>query len=176
MRTLSIRARSVLAGGAIILLLVLTGCAHYQLGTGATPGFQSVYLAPVENSAGVPQAVALVSRELRLAFARDGRVSLAGGPAAAEAEVAVALIDYRRDMTAVRPADTALARKFDVTLTARLTLTHRRTGQVLIEPRDIAVTRQIFTDHGQIPAEYQVLPQLAAELGDRVTHAVLDVW
>lgn len=158
------------------LLGFVAGCAHYQLGNGAAPEFRTLYLAPVNNTAAVPQAVAVVSRELRLALSNDGRVTLAAAPGTADVVLTINLIDYARDMTAVRPADTALARKFDVSLTARLTLTDQRTGRALIGRRDLQVTRQIFTDDGQVPAEYQALPLLARELGVRVVHAVLDVW
>jgi hypothetical protein len=86
------------------------------------------------------------------------------------------LADFERTFTSVQPNDTALARKFDLNILARCTLTDPRTGQVFFENSEIRVTRQIFVDDGQNPAEYQVQSQLAAQLADRVVHRVLDVW
>ncbi len=163
--------------GLLVVLLVWAGCANYQLGTQAQPlGFTSLYVAPVKNDAAVPQAVALVTRELRTALLRDGRVTLADDEASADAVLTVELNDYGRTFTAVQPTDTALARKFDLALGARCSLVNQRTGQALFENRTVRVTRQIYVDEGQNPAEYQALPHLADQLADWVAHAVLDVW
>ena len=154
-----------------------SGCSHYQLGTGTKDlGFSTVYIAPVTNEAAVPQATALVSRELRNSLLQDGRMSLAADEASADAVLSVALVHYARTFTAVQPNDTALARKFDLVLTAHCSLIDQRTGKPLFKNRPVSVTRQIYVDDGQNPAEYQALPQLADQLADRVSHAVLDVW
>lgn len=165
---------------AIILLMVtagLSGCANYQLGTGAdTLPFRTIYVQPVHNSAALPQAVATFTREVRNAFADDGRVTLARGTTDADVVLQIDLADFERTFTSVQPNDTALARKFDLNILARCTLADPRTGRVFFENSEIRVTRQIFVDDGQNPAEYQVQPQLAAQLADRVVHRVLDVW
>ena len=166
-------ARLLLAGG---LALLGAGCTNYRLGTGAEPAFASVYIPPVSNPATVPQAVALVTREVRLAFLRDGRVRLADSAADADAILEITLQGYERATTAVQAQDTALARKFDVTLTALCTLRRTDSGEVVFADRPVESTRQVFTDEGQLPAEYQTLPNTAQLLADRVVHAVLDVW
>ena len=86
-------------GLALVVLASLPGCAHYHLGTGASPAFASLYLAPVQNPAGVPQAAATVSIQLREAFLRDGRVALATSPAEADA----VLVPFRT--ARLQPAD-----------------------------------------------------------------------
>lgn len=161
--------------GLVGLALLLAGCGHYRLGTPGALTFRTLYLPPVTNEALVPQAVALVSRELRSAFLRDGRVQLVESPESADTVLAVSLADYGRTATTALPDDTGRARKFDLTLEAEITLTRASSGERLLQRR-VAVTRQLFTDGGQLPAEYQTLPLLAQQLADRVTHAVLDVW
>lgn len=172
--------RGAALGVGLLLTLAglsLTGCAHYQLGTGSpTLGFRTIYVGPVENQSTLPQAVAPLSRELRAAFVRDGRVALATSAETADVVLHLSLREYSRSFTAVLPADTALARKFDLHLNATCSLTDQRTGTVLFADRPIAVTRQIFVDGGQNAAEGQAVPHLASELADRVLHAVLDVW
>lgn len=164
----------------LVLLLSLglaAGCSHYQLGTGTEQlGFATIYVAPITNGAAVPQATALVSSELRTALLRDGRISLAPDAESADAVLSVDLTDYARTFTAVQPNDTALARKFDLALSATCSLVDQRTGQALFKNRIVRVTRQIYVDDGQNPAEYQALPHLADQLADWVAHAVLDVW
>jgi hypothetical protein len=168
---------------ALFSLGLFSGCAHYQLGTEGKLSFHTLYLAPVENKARLPQSVAIVSTQLRDAFLHDGRVTLVNSAAEADATLTVSLAHYGRDVTTSRPDDTGLARKFNLNLTAACTLRDNRTGQTLFEKRAVAVEQQIFAtatpqqaDGNQLQAEYQAVPQLAAKLADKVTHATLDVW
>lgn len=155
----------------------LGGCAHYELGTGtAVPAFRTIYVEPIQNTAALPQAVATFSRAIRNAFAADGRVELAGSAASADVILRVDLAQFERTFTSVQPNDTALARKFDLNIVALCSLEDHANGRMLWNHQEIRVTRQIFVDDGQNPAEYQVQPQLAAQLADRVVHRVLDVW
>jgi hypothetical protein len=160
----------------LVSLLCLAGCSHYRLGTGSTPAFRTLYVAPVENSTLLPQAREILSTQLRSAFARDGRVTLANSPEAADATLTLTLNDYRREVAAVRAGDTGLARKFNLILGATATLRDRRTGQNLFEGRALTATREAFTDGGQLQSEYQALPLLADALAAKVVHATLDVW
>ena len=168
-RTLS---RCVLLAG----LMITVGCANYQLGTGSTPSFRTLYVEPVANRTLLPQSQPLVSTRLRESFARDGRIQLTNSVGAAEATLVLVINDYHRDIAAVREGDTGLARKFNVTLGATCTLRDNRTGQPIFENRPISVVREVFTDSGQLQAEYQTLPLLADALASKVVHTALDVW
>jgi hypothetical protein len=161
---------------AIAVLLAGAGCAHYRLGTEAKLPFASIYLAPVQNQAGLPQAVAIFSARLREAFLRDGRVALAASPAEADAVLTVILTEQTRTTLTTRPADTGLARKLGLTIDATATLSDRRTGRALFENRPLRVERQVFTDSGQLQAEYDAVPLLAEKLAEAAARAALDVW
>ena len=156
--------------------LFFAACSHYRLGTGGQLAFTTLYVAPVENDAAIPQAAALFGTQLRDALLRDGRVQLVGDPAAADATLTVHLAGYERHIATRQAEDTGLARKLELDLAATATLHDNRTGRDLFTARPITVTRQAFTDSGQLQAEYQTLPHLAAALADRTAHAVLDVW
>src|SRR4051812_42684381 len=91
---------------------LLSGCSHYQLGTGTKPAFHSIFVETVQNRASLPQAQAILPTQIREAFARDGRFQLAPSPDSADAIVTVVLTNYHRDVAAVREGDTGLARKF----------------------------------------------------------------
>ncbi len=171
------RALGLLAAVLCLLSAVLSsGCANYRLGTGGKLAFQTIYLEPVENKTLLPQARALLSTQLREAFARDGRVALVNSPEAADATLAVTITSYRRDVLTVREGDTGLARKFNVTLATTCTLKERKGPKPLFENRPIEAQREVFTDSGQLQSEYQTLPLLAESLAAKVTHAALDVW
>ena len=156
--------------------LLLAACAHYQLGTGSAPKFQTIFVTPVASDALIPQAQALVTTQLREALARDGRVTLADSPASADAVLLVTLTRYDRTVAVARPDDTGLARRFDVTLHAVATLTDNRTKQPIFAQRPLTATRGVFTDSGLIPAEFETLPLLAEQLARETVHAVLDTW
>lgn len=169
---------------ALVFLGIFTaGCANYQLGTGSTPSFRTLYIEPVANKTLLPQSQPLLSTRLRETFARDGRVALANSAAGADATLTIVINDYHREVAAVREGDTGLARKFNVTLGALCTLRDNRTGQPIFENRPVAAVREVFTgrtgesaDIRQLQAEYQTLPLLAEALATKVTHVALDVW
>ena len=161
---------------ALAVLFAGTACSHYQLGTGATPSFRTLHIEPVANKTLLPQAQAIVSTRLRETFARDGRVGLANSAAGTDATLTVTINEYRREIAAVREGDTGLARKFNVTLGVACTLRDNRTGKVIFENRPVTAVREVFTDSGQLQAEYQTLPLLAEALASKVMHAALDVW
>lgn len=162
--------------GLLVAAGLLGGCAHYQLGTGATPSFRTLYVEPVRVEALVPQAQVVLGTQLREAFLHDGRVRLVGSADEAEAVLALVVDRYGREVATVRPDDTGLARRLDVELAARATLTDRRTGQVLFADRPLVARRGVFADSGLGPAEYENLPLLAQDLARQARQAVLDTW
>ncbi len=159
-----------------VLLLAGTGCANYRLGTDAKLTFHTLYVEPVANKTHLPQSQAIVSTQLREAFARDGRITLVDSPNAADATLTVVISDYHRDVAAVREGDTGLARKFNVVLGATCTLRDNRAQKNLFDQRVVDATREVFTDFGQNQAEFQALPLLAEALSAKIAHAALDVW
>jgi hypothetical protein len=156
--------------------LVLGACANYRLGSGGTVKFSRLYIAPVTSEVLIPQAQALVTTELREAFLKDGRVALADSAADADATLKVTLSAYQRDVTVAQTQDTGLARRFDITLRAKVTLTDLRSKQTLFENRILTARGGVFTDSGQHQSEYQTLPLLAEKLAEDAVHAALDVW
>ena len=161
-------------GLLLALALGVTGCSRYQLGTGTKPAFASLSVEPVVNRTALPQAEAVFSARLREAFIRDGRVPTVSSGGAAT--LTIALTDFRREVAAVREGDTGLARKFNLTLTASATLRDHGSGRLLWDRRSFTVTREAFTDGGQLQSEYQTLPLIAEALAQRVALAALDTW
>ena len=157
-------------------VLLLSGCANYRLGTGGQVSFRTLYVAPVVNESNAPQAVAIVSTQIREAFLHDSRVILVNTAEEADATLTVHLLKYSREAQTRQTIDTGLARKFDVTLNAEATLRDNRSNKLLFEKRQVQATRQVFVDSGQLQAEYQNIPLLAETLAKNVLGATLDVW
>lgn len=163
----------------VALLLAVAGwvgCTNYQLGTAAKVDFTTLYIEPVESTTLLPQARALLSTQVREAFARDGRLALVNAPGSADVTLRLVIRDYHRDVASVQENDTGLARKFTLTLGVACTLHDNRKGSDLFADRMITAQRDAFTDGGQLQSEYQALPLLAEALAKKVTHTVLDVW
>jgi hypothetical protein len=162
--------------GLLTGLLAFSGCAHYQLGTGAKVKFSTLFIAPVTSTTVIPQAQVLVTTQLREAFIHDGRVTLVDSADEADAVLNISLTGYNRTVAVSQTGDTGLARRFDVTLQAKASLTDNRTKEAYFVQRPLSATRGAFTDSGLVPAEYETLPLLAEKLATETVHAVLDVW
>lgn len=160
----------------LVGLLSLSGCSSYHLGSGGKLTFKTIYVAPVVNESNLPQAVAVVSTELREAFLRDGRVSLVNTPDDADVILTVKLLKYSRASAASQSTDTGLARKFDLTLNAEASLRDNHQGKFLFEKHKVEAVREVFTDSGQLQSEYQTVPLLAETLSKNILNAALDVW
>ena len=145
----------------VLAAVCLASCANYHLGTGTSLKFSRLYIAPVASEALIPQAQALITTQLREAFLKDGRVTLAESPAEADAILHLTLTGYQRDVAVARPDDTKLARRFDVSIHAKATLTIGAEPQNAFTDRPLVASRGVFIDSGQQQSEYQTLPLLA---------------
>lgn len=157
-------------------LLLLSGCANYQLGTGGKVSFRTLYVAPVVNESNLPQAVAIITTQLRESFLHDPRIILVNTPEEADATLTVRLLKYGRTGKTGRRDDTGLARNFDVTLEAEASLRDNRDNLFLFENRKAAASRETFGDSGQLQAEFNNVPLLAEILAKNIRSATLDTW
>ena len=162
--------------GLTVMVCLLAGCANYHLGNGTEPKFSRLYIAPITSEVNIPQATALVTTQLREAFIKDGRVALAESPADSDAVLRVTLTTYQRDVAVSLPNDTKLARRFDVSIHARATLTLGADQKSAFTDRPLVANRGVFKDNGQQQSEYQTLPLLAEILAQQALHATLDTW
>jgi hypothetical protein len=171
----------------LFVALLAPGCAHYRLGAGSEPAFETLYVEPARNKTTLAQSQVVVSTMVRQAFIRDGRVTVVNNSDDADATLEVTLVNYSREDAANREDDNGLARKFTLHLQASCRLRDNRTGRLLFDGRIVDVQREAFTDNGlgsvqfgtsndQLQSEYNTLPLLADALSEKVTHAVLDVW
>jgi hypothetical protein len=107
----------------------------------------------------------------------------------ADAVLAVTVKRLSRSSLTGLPGDSGLARSMGVTLDAVATLDTPDGKKTWFADRSVSVERQIFTDDGSAPpaasalqpvqqtqAEYQLVPQLAEALAERLKGAVLDTW
>jgi len=158
----------------LIAALVTGGCAGYQLGDPVDVPFQTIHVPPPVNASLAPQAAALLGTALRLELERSDRVDL-GGPGA-DAVLSVTIFALDREISAEQESDTALARKWRVTLSAECALVNPHTGKVLFERRTVSAFDEVYADSGLVAAEYQNMPVLTRRLAAAIAREVLNVW
>ena len=161
---------------SLLGLLVCSGCANYQLGTGGKLTFRTLYVAPVINESNLPQGVAIISTQLREAFLSDSRIILVNTPEEADATLSVRLLKYGRSSKTFRRDDTGLARNFDVSVEAQASLRDNRDNHFIFENRKASASRETFGDSGQLQAEYNNVPLLGEILAKNIRSATLDTW
>lgn len=180
--------RRLLSASAAALFLFTSACSHYRLGTGSTRDYESIFIAPVDTNAAMPQSTAILTTQIRETFIRDGRLRVVNTPDEADAVLTVKLGKLDRRFETNFASDGGLARKMGLTLDATATLRDPSGQKTWFADRALAVERQIFTDDGsstgpsalqpvqQTQAEYQIVPQLGEALAAQVRGAVLDTW
>lgn len=164
---------SLVAAAAFALLL--GGCAGYQLGAGAKLPFDSIYVAPVINRSLAPQAQALLTEQTQTRLIQSGRVKVEG-KGAAQAQLTITLVDFKRTLAITQAADTQLARAFDLELVAEITVKDNRRGVVYIDAQRVRATQQVFADGSEALAERNAMPALTGSLALAIADAVEGVW
>jgi hypothetical protein len=161
---------------SLISMVLFSGCANYQLGSGGKVAFKTLYVAPVVNQSNLPQSVAIISTQLREAFLHDPRIILVNTPEEADATLSVRITKYARAGKTSQRNDTGLARNFDVSLEAESSLLDNRDNKFFFENRKAIATREVFTDSGQLQSEFNNVPLLGESLAKNILSATLDTW
>ena len=151
---------------------IFSGCG-YHLGTEVEVPFSSITIEPVKNESFAPQMQAEIHRQLADAFASEPSMHVV--PSGGQAHIKVTLVEYRRDVAAVNPSDTASAASYRVTLSAKATLLDS-TGKVLFRDRPFSATLPAYAANGFSRTEYQTLPLLSRELARNIKDSSVDVW
>ncbi|MDR3228887.1 MAG: LPS assembly lipoprotein LptE [Puniceicoccales bacterium] len=161
------------------LVLPLAGCGAYSLGSKSKIPFSTLSLAPIENTAYVPQAQALLHTQLADAISQESGLRLVATGGAATLHVRI--VGYTHSVAATNPDDTALGSSFNIRLTANCTLTDNRTEKPYFTDRRIEVSVVAHSPTGTAAGsfsavEYETLPVLTRDLARRIRDTVTGVW
>ncbi|EDY84476.1 hypothetical protein VDG1235_4107 [Verrucomicrobiia bacterium DG1235] len=159
-----------------IASLILSGCATYQLGEPTELPYQSVSIAPPRNFSTLPQIEGPLNAALRHSLQRSGALSLASG-SSADAILEITVLEARREIAAVSPQDVGRGRKFELIIDLELNLKQSAASEIFfIEGRKFSVKQDIFSDSGQVDAEYQAIPEISRQIAERATELLVDLW
>ena len=162
----------------IISLLVLSGCASYQLGQpGNADAYNSVYVIPIRNESSFPMLKSSLTASIRKSISDTGFLSIASKDDA-HTVLETRVVSVVRDIAAVSSIDVGRGRKYELEFETLCSL-YRKNGSQL-EPvfidRRILTKQDIFTDSGQVNAEHQAGPEIAGAIGQRIAKTIVDTW
>lgn len=168
--------RSFALVASALATLLLASCASYQLGNPASLSYRSVHVAPPRNLSTLPQIEGAVNTALRKELAQSASLELASD-SQSDVVLEITILDSKRRIAAVTADDVGRGRKFELSVDLALSL--RRTGtpdDYLIRDRAFTVTQDVFTDSGQVNAEYQGTVEIARSIAVRAAEIIQDHW
>lgn len=176
-------ASLALASLALLAVALLCGCAGYRLGptNGLAPGSRSIQVNLFQNQTMEPRLSEAIAAALRQDLQRDGTFTL-NTEGDADLVVNGVLLRYGRLPLTYQRRDILSARDFRVAVTARITVTERHSGRVVLN-REINGATMVRIDpeqnalgigSDQTSAERQALPLLATDFARQVTALLVD--
>ncbi len=155
--------------GCLLGLLLLTGCAGYQLGptNGLEAGEKSLQINPFPNQTMQPGLTDAVTSQLRKQFQRDGTFRLATH-GDADIVLSGSLVKYQRVEVTLASQDVLTVRDFRLSVTAHVAARERSTGKILLDQQVTGYTL-IRVGSDLTSSERQAMPLLAGDLAKNVT-------
>ena len=96
-----------------------------------------------------------------------------------QAVLQVAIVDYKLIPVATSEKDTALAASYKAQATAQCTLT-RSNGEIIFKDKRVKADAMVYPysngENNLIGNQYQNMPVLMRELGNRIKDAVIGIW
>lgn len=162
---------------ALLFLLVLGGCAGYQVGptNGMEAGSRSVEIQAFRNDTLEPRVVEPLMTALRRRVQQDGTYRLETRESG-DVVVSGVLTDFHRSKLSHQPGDIITARDYRLALAARVKGLDRTTGKVLFD-RMVSGRTSIRVGSDLGSAERQAMPLLADDLARNIASLLVDgVW
>jgi hypothetical protein len=163
-------------GFLLMLAVLLTGCASYQLGSMLPDDIKTVYVPTFVNKTTEPlietEATQAAIRELQ----KDGSLKVVSAPEDADTLLSVTLTDYRLTPLKFERELNTTADQYRLTLTAQVVLTRRTTDKVVSEnPRVQGETD--FPIAGDFTTSKRVgLPGAAEDLAHHIVETIVETW
>jgi hypothetical protein len=153
---------------------LMAGCAGYQLGPthSLAPRSSSVQVNLFRNDTQEPRLGEAVANALRKALQQDGTYRLDTRDQG-DLVVSGIITEMNRQNLSYQPNDVITGRDYRLLLVARLTVTDRRTGKVVLD-RQIAGRTKVAAVSDLASAERQAVPLAAEDLARQATSLLAD--
>jgi len=153
---------------------LVSGCVGYTAGptNGLAPGAQSVRVEFFENNTLEPRLVTAVNRALKRNLQEDGTYRLStAGPA--NLVVTGELVDFKRNGVSYTPGDTLAVQDYSMELVAKIKVTDRTTGDVIVE-QEITGNSTVRVGNDLTSGQRQAVPLIAEQLARQATSLIVD--
>lgn len=159
---------------ALVLALVLSGCAGYRLGpsNGDQPGARTVEVVPFTNQTPEPRLGDNATAALRKEIQRDATFRLASNEPG-DIVVNGVITHFLRSGVSFQPTDVITARDYRLIMTAHVTARERATGKVLLD-KSMSGDTTVRVGNDLPSAERQARPLLATDLAQQITSLLAD--
>ena len=159
---------------SLLLVSVLTGCVGYQAGptNGVIAGARTVRVSFFRNETLEPRLVVAVNRALKRNLQQDGTFELETH-GNADLLVTGELTDFLRGGVSYTPGDILTVQDYNLQLTAKIKVTDRVTGEVLIQ-REITGSSIVRVGSDLSAGQRQVVPLIADQLARQATDLIVD--
>jgi len=155
-------------------LLLLTGCAGYQLGpTGGRPaGQQTLEIAPFANETHEARLLDPLTTALRRRTQEDGTFRLA---TRGEGDLLLSgrIAEYSRRELSFQPGDIVTVRDYQLVMTVHATVRDRATGRDVLD-RTVSGRTSIRVAGDLVSAERQAMPLLTDDLARNLIGLLAD--
>lgn len=158
-----------------VLILLLTGCAGYRLGSTLSAEYRSVAVPMFRNKTYKPQLEAQVTNGIIKRFQSDGTLRVESA-ASADVVLTGTIIGYHRNQLRSRAAETGTPREYRVSIEAKIEARERVTGKVVLAPTTVNGSADTFIGNDLQSAEEQVLPLIAEDLARQVVTLLAEKW
>lgn len=166
--------RATRAMAAVTVVLTLSGCVGYRLGSTLPPGIDSVYVPTFINETGEPMVEVEATRAAIQAFQKDGTLRVLDREMA-DAILNVTVVDYELKPLRYQRDKNKTTQEYRLTLTAEVSFERTEDGEVIISRR---VKGEADFEPGSdlSSAKRAALPQAARDLAHDIVECVVEYW
>jgi hypothetical protein len=157
-----------------VVMLALSGCAGYHVGSTLDPSIRSVSLSIV-NKTDEPSIEVAVMKALRAELQMDGRLEVRPLEEA-DAVLTVTLTRFALQPLAFNRRQGSQAEEYRMTITASSLLSDAESSKVLLENPVIQGDGEFLFDSDLTTAKRGALPKAAADLARKVVSTTVTAW
>jgi outer membrane lipopolysaccharide assembly protein LptE/RlpB len=169
------RIRNLLFG-AVILVLGLTGCAGYRLGSMLPADIKTVYVPTFVNRTTEPMieidCTAAAIRQLQ----QDGSLKVVGQVDQADAILDVTLRKFELEPLAYSETEKTTANEYRMRLTASVVLRRTMPDQIVVDAPGVQGESTFFVTGDFTTSKQQGLPPAANDLGHSIVEQIVEAW
>ena len=166
--------RAIMAGGLTVVLLGLTGCVGYQLGSSLPPDIKSVFVHTFVNQCKEPLVEIEATNATIAEFQKDGTLAIRQADAA-DVLLETTLTKVTLEPLAYERSDATKPKEYRLILTAVFVLRRSVTGKVIGNGECLGETTFVYTGN-LASAKRSALPKASEDLAKRIVEQVVEAW